>query len=359
MTSQAYPWPVDWMDLNSSGTITFGYQYDSMGRLGAMNGDQGDGNGVIRQRQLWPGGGTARPDRQLPVLQLFTPFLGDKDVQQPVTGHRDQPLRYYFPDTDVNMQYVYSATQNNGRIAQSNDGVTGEQVTYQYDSLNRLVHAETASSAWGESYQYDRFGNLTAKTPTKGSAQALSAMYDAATNRQMGVQYDANGNQLVGTWDVENRLVSENAPDGSTPQWLYDPWGKRVGKGSTDGNGNAIYEFTLYGITGQRLATVGCYSDSPMCRTTRSNVYFNGRFLGHRDWGSALPLGWTGWGRYGQWGLSYWPYGEEEGTPTAGGQEKFATYFRDWVGQDYADQRYYASTTGAFFSPDPQRRKCG
>ena len=50
-----------------------------------------------------------------------------------------------------------------------------------------------------------------------------------------------------------------------------------------------------------------------------------------------------------QWGLSYWPYGEEEGTPTAGGQEKFATYFRDWVGQDYADQRYYdsASTAGS------------
>ena len=97
MTSQAYPWPLDWMDLNSSGTITFGYQYDSMGRLGAMNGDQGDGNGVIRQRQLWPGGGTARPDRQLPVLRLFTPFLGDKDVQQPVTGHRDQPLRILLP----------------------------------------------------------------------------------------------------------------------------------------------------------------------------------------------------------------------------------------------------------------------
>ena len=354
MTSQAYPWPVDWMDLNSSGTITFGYQYDSMGRLGAMNGDQGDGNGVSASASYGPAGELLGLTGSFPYSDSSLPFWETRTYNSlsQVTGISHSV--YYFPDTDVNMQYIYSATQNNGRIVQSNDGVTGEQVTYQYDALNRLVHAETASSAWGESYQYDRFGNLTAKTPTKGSAPALSAMYDAATNRQMGVQYDANGNQLVGTWDVENRLVSENAPDGSTPQWLYDPWGKRVGKGSTDGNGNAIYEFTLYGITGQRLATVGCYSDSPMCRRRGAMSISTAGFWATGIGGPALPWGWTVWGRYGQWGLSYWPYGEEEGTPTAGGQEKFATYFRDWVGQDYADQRYYdsASTAGSG-RPDP------
>jgi RHS repeat-associated protein len=35
------------------------------------------------------------------------------------------------------------------------------------------------------------------------------------------------------------------------------------------------------------------------------------------------------------------------------GREKFGTYFRDTVGQDYADQRYYGSGTGSFFTPDP------
>ena len=40
---------------------------------------------------------------------------------------------------------------------------------------------------------------------------------------------------------------------------------------------------------------------------------------------------------------------------TADGREKFGTYTRDNPGQDYADQRYYNSNAGSFFSPDPRR----
>ena len=39
------------------------------------------------------------------------------------------------------MTYTYSATQNNGRIVSSSDAVTGENVSYTYDSLNRLIAA--------------------------------------------------------------------------------------------------------------------------------------------------------------------------------------------------------------------------
>ena len=39
--------------------------------------------------------------------------------------------------------------------------------------------------------------------------------------------------------------------------------------------------------------------------------------------------------------MSYYPYGEEK-TSTADDREKFVTYTRDSVTQDYADQRYYA-----------------
>ena len=178
-----------------------------------------------------------------------------------------------------NIQYVYSATQNNGRIIQSIDAVSGEQVTYQYDTLNRLLHAETAGNTWGETYQYDGFGNLTAKTPTKGSAPAWSATYNAATNWQMGVQYDANGNPPVGTFDVENRLVSEIDPStGDTVSWLYDPWGKRVGRQDQT---TGASQYTLYGVTGQRLAVLACTSNGQWstCATANSNVYFKGRLL--------------------------------------------------------------------------------
>jgi len=46
----------------------------------------------------------------------------------------------------MNMTYNFSATQNNGRILSSADGVTGENVSYTYDSLNRLIAAATTSS---------------------------------------------------------------------------------------------------------------------------------------------------------------------------------------------------------------------
>jgi RHS repeat-associated protein len=54
--------------------------------------------------------------------------------------------------------------------------------------------------------------------------------------------------------------------------------------------------------------------------------------------------------------ISYYPYGQERpqgnGLTTADGRDKFGTYFRDGIGQDYADQRYY-NQAGRFFSPDP------
>ena len=41
------------------------------------------------------------------------------------------------------------------------------------------------------------------------------------------------------------------------------------------------------------------------------------------------------------------------GGRSADGREKFGTYTRDAVGQDYADQRYYGVGTGRFGTPDP------
>ena len=202
-----------------------------------------------------------------------------------------------------------------GASLQTIDASSGEQVSYQYDALNRLMHAETAGNTWGETYQYDGFGNLTAKTPTKGSAPAWSATYNAATNWQTGVQYDANGNPPVGTLDVENRLVNEIDPStGDTMKLLYDPWGKRVGRGPDERERLSIY--ALWG-DGAEAGGVGLQLGQwSTCATANSNVYFKGRLL-IRDSGATCRR--TGWGRWGR-GLTYFPYGEEQGTPTADGQ---------------------------------------
>ncbi|MGH9663495.1 MAG: hypothetical protein ACRD9L_03610, partial [Bryobacteraceae bacterium] len=69
-------------------------------------------------------------------------------------------------------QYSYSGTANNGKIQSETDTVSGETVTYQYDSLNRLLQAtsNSATAPWGQKFTYDQFGNLTDKDATAGSA---------------------------------------------------------------------------------------------------------------------------------------------------------------------------------------------
>jgi YD repeat-containing protein len=109
-------------------------------------------------------------------------------------------------------QYTYSATQNNGQITQRTDAISGEVVNYQYDSLKRLILAETAGPQWGQSFSYDGFGNLLSQTATKGSAPSMSVGVDLATNHMVGYGYDANGNLtsmplVTMSYDVENRLV--------------------------------------------------------------------------------------------------------------------------------------------------------
>ena len=157
------------------------------------------------------------------------------------------------------MQYNYSTTgQNNGQVASTTDNVSGETVAYTYDSLKRLIQAQTTSggTAWGEAYSYDGFGNLTGKTPTQGSAPALSVTYNPATNQPTNGGYDANGNAPVGTWDAENHLVQQTL-DGATLNWVYDPSGKRVVQ-YQEMSGYGQWTFYVYGPAGQLLGQIGC-----------------------------------------------------------------------------------------------------
>jgi len=125
----------------------------------------------------------------------------------------------------VNFTYGYSGTQNNGKILSQTDNISGEEVVYTYDALNRLLTATATNNSWGQSYSYDGFGNLTGQTVTAGSAPAYSVVYNAATNTQTTDCADANGNlnsasSCTGAttiYDVENRLISPS----SANQWQY------------------------------------------------------------------------------------------------------------------------------------------
>jgi RHS repeat-associated protein len=277
-------------------------------------------------------------------------------------------------NTNVNLTYTYPTGSNNGRIAQFSDSSTGEVVNYTYDALNRLIAATTSNSTgpvWGESYTYDGFGNLLSKTATQGSAPQASLVVNSATN-QLGNagSVDANGNALWGTgtdvtqfaWDGENRLVAPAAQD-SSGNWVtysYDPWGKRVLQYASAGSASTVSTCVLffYGANGKRLGTYNCgYNNGQFTISTANiNVYFGKKLIAT---GSEMSQNAVITDRLGSVrgqnfsaSIAYFPYGEER-TSTPNGTEKFGTYFRDGYGQDYADQRYYTSNYGRFWSPDP------
>ena len=246
----------------------------------------------------------------------------------------------------MDMQYVYQAGANNGRIVQSIDGIANETVNYTYDPLNRLSTANATSGSWGQAFTYDGFGNLTGKSVTQGSAPTLSVSYDPATNHQTGQTYDANGNlsgYLV-SYDIENRMIADAAAT-----YGYDHAGKRISKITSDFDGDLL-------LRDQR-AEAGdedVHEQGGLGARSQYNVYFGGKLV--KSKGVVVVTDRLGSVRANSNGelMSYYPYGEER-TSTADNREKFGTYTRDYTTQDYADQRYYAVGMGRFNSADPSR----
>jgi hypothetical protein len=175
------------------------------------------------------------------------------------------------------------------------------------------------------------------------------------------VSYDANGNPAVGTeypYDVENRLLRNSA---SVDAYLYsyDPSGKRIWKQKVMCTGvqqaaTSPCELYFYDIQGRRVATYafGFTQDDSHAfwhKLRSRNVYFGSRLV--RSGNVDVVTDRLGSVRAKSNGdrFSYYPYGEErlaQGQTPTNGQDKFATYFRDEDGADYADQRYYDSGMG-------------
>ncbi|HEY1525710.1 MAG TPA: RHS repeat-associated core domain-containing protein [Candidatus Angelobacter sp.] len=157
--------------------------------------------------------------------------------------------------------------------------------TYQYDAVSNLLsvlHQKGTATVDGGAYSYDAAGNRTTKTNklnnatsnyaydslyqltgvTQGSSTTEAYTYDAGANRLSSAAipsysynasnellngpasytYDDNGNVLTKTdstgttsytWDFENRLASVRLPSGSATIFKYDPFGRRVQKGSS------------------------------------------------------------------------------------------------------------------------------
>jgi len=288
--------------------------YDSMGRPVAAN---GPGN-------VW----TVSNVTYNAADQLLTVTHGGvQETRQ--YNERMQLTRITVPG-QVDLEYRYSATQNDGNITSMKNYINGEEVNYGYDSLNRLTSAVTTGPEWGLSFVYDGFGNKTGQTVTKGTAPGLSLGVDA-NNRVVGASYDAAGNTtsvngVTATWDAQGRMLTAS---GDT--YSYNPSNQRVYR-----NGRLF----VRGLDGK---VVGIYSTSGGLALVNTYAYFRGRKVGQKE----DRLGTV------QNGSRFYPYGEE--SPATGqDKDKFATYWRDGnTGFDYAMNRYYMSAHGRFLSPDP------
>ena len=164
--------------------------------------------------------------------------------------------------------------------------ISGEQVQYTYDVLNRLAGAQATNGSWGQSYSYDGFSNLTDRTTTAGSVGEYHVVPDPATNRIVGGSYDANGNVsqlgLPGgaylysgpSYDGENRFMGftteatdpdPDYTDYTTYSYAYSPGNQRVWQSSSTLQWNPLTEtgtttassqsVTLWGVNGHRLGS--------------------------------------------------------------------------------------------------------
>ena len=261
------------------------------------------------------------------------------------------------------LHYTYPGS-NNGQISQMADSVSGETVSYAYDSLKRLVSA-SSSASWSQSYGFDGFGNLT-------SLGATSIAVNGATNQLTNAVYDLNGNMTSGsgttlTYDEANRVASAKTTAGgsATEYYGYAPDNKRIYKLRTDG----VEEWTFYGARGEKLygamqmSSGGIYDNTGTRELGlalyftggKKNVWFGGRLL----WEGTSPVLQDRLGTNRAGGAKYYPYGGEI-TSTANDSVKFGTYTRDsFTGLDYADQRFYASSYGRFNTADPYRASAG
>jgi YD repeat-containing protein len=230
----------------------YGYTYDTMNRLAGMTGPN---NSHLVTSVTY---GAANQVLQLNANTFSQTISYNANLQ--VTELTAGSYHY---------RYNYSSTQNNGRVVSTSDVLSGETITYQYDTLNRLIQASgtgDAQGAWSQAFTFDGFGNLIQKTGSNAPSNALLAT-NSQTNHLStnGAQYDSNGNLTAyGTgsyavtyaYDIENRLSSAT-PVGSIQHLFgYDSANQRIYQGTYNTSSGAYSNETIYyyGADNRKLA---------------------------------------------------------------------------------------------------------
>jgi len=258
--------------------------------------------------------------------------------------------------TALDLSYNYP-TANDGNISSIVNNVTaGRTQTFTYDSLIRLSTAQSQATSGtncrGQSFGYDRWGNLLTVTSTQCSSPGLTQTTNG-NNQLVGFGYDNSGNMTAeGSnsygWNGENWLTSFGSVS-----YNYDGNGLRVKKSTgtlywRSVGGNILAETDLSGnTTAEYVSFAGRHVAR---RDSSGNVFYY--FTDHLGSSRVITQS-TGTGCYD---TDFLPFGGER-TPlvnTCPQAYKFTGYERDSdSGLDYAIFRYYNSRLGRFMSGDP------
>jgi RHS repeat-associated protein len=273
------------------------------------------------------------------------------------------------------MHRVYNfgpGTNDNGNVQSiANCRDTNRTQNFDYDSLNRIAHAYTSGTNWGETFTIDPWGNLTniGSYSGKTNQENLNAAPASVKNQLNGFCHDAAGNLVLNSacptgtftptysFDIENRLAATG-----TYSYVYDGDGQRMKKCSNSG----CTVGTLYwrSTAGDPILEAGVSGSG-----TEEYVFFNGKRVARRDitgsvvhyyfadhLGSAsVVTNATGTTPFDE-DLDYYPFGGIVATSSdvVPQHYKFTGKERDAEsGLDNFGARYNASSMGRFMTPDP------
>jgi YD repeat-containing protein len=251
----SYDYVGDMTSLTYQNGYKVNYIYDQGGGLLSAT----DGNGYIYANNITHAASGAATSISTPTFNYNYVYNKRFQVTQIAIGSLAASL--------LVKDYDYNSGHDNGdviSVTDENDGRRSQ--AFSYDALNRLTCAQagvttlgsscTGTGAWGDSYNYDDWGNLTGKTRTNGAGEqvALSvgtsnriSSYVNAAGVALTPVYDGAGNiandgTTAYTFDGSDRLLSA----GST-HYTYGPGGERISKS----DGTTYY----YGPSGQVLTT--------------------------------------------------------------------------------------------------------
>jgi RHS repeat-associated protein len=250
---------------------------------------------------------------------------------------------------------------NNSTVSYvTNDLNSSRTETIGYDYLNRVTSAQSSATSgtycWGQSFSYDRYGNLMTMNNT-GTGQGCWSLYSPSLspntyNQLSGFSYDNSGNTTSDgsfsyTWNGEGLLRSAGGTS-----CTYDGDGKRVIKST-----GTYYWFSPDGAplaeTDTSGSTLNEYIYFSGGRTARRNSSGTVYYYFQDQIGTSRVIATSGGAVC--YDADYTPFGQELAyTTTCSPKYKFTGMERDTeTANDHTWFRGYQWNLGRWLSPDP------